>query len=240
MVMTTLLGKHTRCQNMKERDVDEVRMQEMKARVNIPSHGESTKDFLPDVIRGWLVLQRSGLSESSKKTVLGRTENTLGRSRVVDALKQEWPDHELLAYDGDRNRDRDRKMRAFAQGEVDEWEPEMHQNETTTDWAWNASESRDAWEQASWDEAGGWEAEDGQFEGSFADVDEEEAFTLALTQLNEALASERNARRTIAQARAIMHDIKSSRGDYYPQGFRGRQGQRQRTRQEPRQPWNWS
>ena len=38
---------------------DEVKMQETEARVNIPSHGQSTEDFLPDVIRGWLVLQKS-------------------------------------------------------------------------------------------------------------------------------------------------------------------------------------
>ena len=43
----------------------------MAARLNIPSHGQSTKDFLPDVICGWFVLQRTGLSESSKKMVLG-------------------------------------------------------------------------------------------------------------------------------------------------------------------------
>ena len=72
---------------------------------------------------------------------------------------------------------------------------------------WNANESR-----ASWEEIGSWEAEDDQFEGSIAGEDEEEALNLAETQLNEALASERNARRTVAQARAIMHDIKGSRG----------------------------
>ena len=88
----------------------------------------------------------------------------------------------------------------------------MHQSETVTESAWNASESRDAWEQASVDEAGTREDEDDQFEGSFADEDEEESFNLAGTQLHKALASERNARRTVAQARAIMHDIKSSRG----------------------------
>ena len=71
---------------------------------------------------------------------------------------------------------------------------------------------------ASWEEAGSWEAEDDQFEGSFADEGEEEAFNLAETHLNEALASERNATRTVAQARAIMHYIKSSRGGYFPQG----------------------
>ena len=68
------------------------------------------------------------------------------------------------------------------------------------------------------DQTGFWEVEDDPFEGTFADEDEEEAFNLARTHLNEALASERNARRTIAQAKAIMRDIKSSRGGYYHQG----------------------
>ena len=92
----------------------------------------------------------------------------------MEALKQQWPDQELLVYHGDRKRDRDRKMRAYVQGETDEWEPEMHLNETATESAWNANESRDAWEEASWDEAGSWEAEEDQFEGSFADEEEEE------------------------------------------------------------------
>ena len=86
-------------------------------------------------------------------------------------------------------------MGAYVQRETDEWEPEMHLNETATESVWNAKESRDAWEQASWDEVGSWEAEDDQLEGSFADEDEEEAFNLAGTQLNEALALERNAER---------------------------------------------
>ena len=43
------------------------------------------------------------------------------------------------------------------------------------------------------------EAEEDQFEGSFADEEEEEKlFNLAGTQLNEALVSERNATRTVA------------------------------------------
>ena len=117
----------------------------------------------------------------------------------MEALKQQWSAHELLVYDGDRKRDRDRNMRAYVEGGTDEWEPEMHLNETATESAWNANESRD--------EAGSWEVEDNQFEGSFADEDEEEAFNLAGTQLNEALASKRNARRTVAQTRAIMHEL---------------------------------
>ena len=111
-------------------------------------------------------------------------------------------------------------MLAYARGEVDEWESETYQNEPATDSIWNRSESMDACEQASEDESGTWEVEDDQIEGSFADEDEEEAFHLAETLLNEALASESKARRTITQARAIMHDIKSSRGGYYPQGAR--------------------
>ena len=108
-------------------------------------------------------------------------------------------------------------MRACVQAEVDEWKPETYQKESATDSARNVSEPRDAWEQASVDEAGTWEDEDHPFEGSFADEDEDEAFHLAETQLNEAFAPERNARRTVAQARAIMHEINSSRGGYDPQ-----------------------
>ena len=143
--------------------------------------------------------------------MLGSTENTLGRSRIVEALKQQWPDHELQVFDGDRKRDRDRKMRAYFQGETDEWKPQMHLNETATESAWNANESRGAWEQASPDEAGSWEDEEAQLEGSFAEEDEEEPLNLAGTQLNDTLASERNTRRTVAQAREL---IKSSCGVY--------------------------
>ena len=56
------------------------------------------------------------------------------------------------------------------------------------------------------------DAEGDVFDGSFAHADEEEAFNFAGAHLNEALAVERSARRTVAQARAITHDIKSSRG----------------------------
>ena len=73
--------------------------------------------------------------------VLGSTENTLGRSRIVAALKQQWP-HDLLVCDGDRKRDRDRKMRAYVQGDTDEWEPEMHLNETAPESAWSVNESQ--------------------------------------------------------------------------------------------------
>ena len=50
----------------------------------------------------------------------------------------------------------------------------------------------------------------------FVDVAYDEAHTLAEIQLDEAIAAERRARRTVAQARAIMHDIKSSRGHHDP------------------------
>ena len=102
---------------------------------------------------------------------------------------------------------------------------------------------RDSWEQTSWDETRTWEDEDDQFEGSFADEDEEEAFHLAETQLNEALASERNARRTVAQARAIMHETsRAVVGGYYPQGANKKgseagKGKGKGTWQEPRQSW---
>ena len=69
----------------------------------------------------------------------------------------------------------------------------MCQNETTAVSAWNASEPSYAWEQASFDEAGAWAAEDDQFDGSFADEGQKNSFTLTGSQLNEGLASERHA-----------------------------------------------
>ena len=46
-----------------------------------------------------------GDSESSKKTLLGSMANAMGRSRLfVEALQQQWPDHELMVYDGERKR----------------------------------------------------------------------------------------------------------------------------------------
>ena len=45
----------------------------MEPRLNSPFHEQPTKQSLP-------VLHKSGLAESSKKAVLGSTENTLGRS----------------------------------------------------------------------------------------------------------------------------------------------------------------
>ena len=81
-----------------------------------------------------------------------------------------------------------------------------------TESTWNDTETTEAWEHASWDESAARENEADYQDEGFADEDEEEAFTLAGTQLHETLAAERNARRTVAQARAIMHEIKSSGG----------------------------
>ena len=81
-----------------------------------------------------------------------------------------------------------------------------------------ASESLGASEPTSWDGEGATGTKDAMFDGCFADGDEEEAFIVAGAPLNESLATERSARRTVAQARAIMHDIKSSRGGYCSEG----------------------
>ena len=157
-----------------------------------------------------------GLCCPAKKTFAGNVENTLDRSRIVEAPKQQWPDHDL-AFDGDCKRDCFRKMRAYVQRGTDEWEPEMHSNETPTESDWNANESRDAWGQASWDEAGSWKLKT---------ISSKEASRMKTKKgiqsgwypMNEALACERNVRRTVAQTRATMHDIKSGRGGCHPRG----------------------
>ena len=118
----------------------------------------------------------------------------------MEALKQQWPDQELFWYTIEIASEivTERCARTSKEKQTSgSWRCNL--NETATECAWNANESRDAGEEASWDEAGSWEAEEDQFEGSFADEEEEEKlFNLAGTQLNEAFASERDAKRTVA------------------------------------------
>ena len=60
-----------------EIEVDGQMPQEERAEIQSPERKVirvESKDFLPGVIRGWLVLQRSELSASSKQTVLESTE----------------------------------------------------------------------------------------------------------------------------------------------------------------------
>ena len=42
-----------------------------------------------------------GLAEAEKQTVMDSTENSLDRTRIVDALKQQWPDHKICDHDRD-------------------------------------------------------------------------------------------------------------------------------------------
>ena len=142
-------------------------MQEMEARFNIHSHGQSTNDFFPDVIRGWLVLLRSGLSESSKKTVLGSTENTLGRFE-------------------------DRGSLSIISGQIISfWFLMEIATETVVERCVRTSSRSNR-------RVGAGDALECNSNRKCRSEDEEEAFNLARTQLHEAFASERNARRTVA------------------------------------------
>ena len=53
----------------------ELQMQEMEERVNVPSHGQTTKDFILDVVRCWMV-------QSS------------ARRRYQEVLRTRWGDEE--------------------------------------------------------------------------------------------------------------------------------------------------
>ena len=109
----------------------------------------------------------------------------------------------------------------------------MHSNETATGSAWNANESREP----------GTKLDHGKLKMISSKKasrmkTKKKLLNLAGTQLKEALASERNARRTGAQARAIMHDIKSSRGGCYlkgasKKGQRGRKGPKVQDKARP-------
>ena len=75
--------------------------------------GEAAKgwpDILPDVVFGWMLLQRSGLDASERATILASTQNVLEFDRIEAALRQAWADEDLRRRDDDRGKETRRAM----------------------------------------------------------------------------------------------------------------------------------
>ena len=114
--------------------------------------------------------------------MLGSTANTLKRTRLAAAQKQQWPDHGLMACGGVRGRDRDTKPRACLQGEVDECS-DAESHGASLENSWIETETGDAWDHSTCGAAAVWENEDEYPEESCVDEAAEEASKLAENRL---------------------------------------------------------
>ena len=62
-------------------------------------------DILPDVVLGWLLLQKSGLDAGERATVLATTRNKLDFDAVEAALRSVWAEADLRHRDQGRGRE---------------------------------------------------------------------------------------------------------------------------------------
>ena len=156
--------------------------------------------MLPPVLSGWLLLQRSGLTAQERATVLASAKNSLDVTAIETALRDQWADAELRERDALAKRNL--AKRAFL-GQEEEEPGEQEESD---------EEDEDDPE----DEANFGSEDDDTLDVEGLTGSEKEAAEQALAMIRDTKAGQSSARRTLAQARAVVKDIKTNRGYYKP------------------------
>lgn len=155
--------------------------------------------LLPSLLSGWLLLQRSGLTAQERAAVRASAKNSLDVTAIETALRDQWADAEL--------RERDMLSRkpplwkAFLVEEADGTED--HESD-------EGEEDDDPEDEADFG------SEDDEIDLDALSGSEEDAAAEALAMIRDTKAGEASARRTLAQACAVVKDIKVNRGYYRP------------------------
>ena len=198
---------------VKEKAIQAV--ESIMARFNLANDDEDIKQLaevmqhirtttIPPSMAGWLLLQRCGLSAQERTTVLASAKNDLSIDKVEKALKDQWSDHDLRERDEHSRRGKDTRkkgMAAFGEDGEDEEEPEGEQDGEDLDGVF-------------------FDAEDDYVETEDLEEEEREEAEHVMAVIKEAKSGIKQQRRTLAQARAVVRDIKHNRG--YFQGKKGR------------------
>ena len=162
----------------------------------------SHDEMLPDQILGYFLLRRAGLSKLEEQQVMSSANNSLKRDHIEAALR-------ALFWD--------KRSSTGRQGHYSssQWEDDgtdyapMYGMHGETDWQQSNSE----WGNSDWEvdsQYGADEPEDVPLD----DLDEEDksAFLGAADNLRQGLAQFKQGKRTMTQARALMKEIRVSRG----------------------------
>ena len=199
--------------SMKERGV--TALQSIMARLETNEEDADVKDLkavlenfrnsmLPPSLSGWLLLQRSGLNAQERATVLASAKNSLDVSAIEAALRDQWADAELRERDAHTRKAPGFKKAFLGEDGAEEGDEDAEEAEEEEE-AHYGSEDDD-------------ELDLDELEGS-----EREAAEEALAVIRDQKSGQRSARRTLAQARAVVKDIKVGRG-YYKPGTKGTKG----------------
>ena len=71
----------------------------MKAPAAEGTGPEVVEEWLPEIVRGWLLLSRSGLSEGEQAAVVGSSSNSYKYTDLASALKLQWPEKRIKEHD---------------------------------------------------------------------------------------------------------------------------------------------
>ncbi|CAK0864076.1 unnamed protein product, partial [Prorocentrum cordatum] len=173
-------------------DEDDVDIQALKVAAT-----ELRETFIPSVMAGWLLLQRAGLNAQERAGVLSSATNLLNLKNIKAALRNQW---------ADANRKRDMsphkpgKGRAMGLFDEDDYVEQGYDDEHGEGIGNEASL--------------GDEADEDNDELDLEDLDEDDRAEAeeALAVIAGAKKDVRTQKRTLAQARAVVKDIKQSRG----------------------------
>ena len=172
---------------------------------------------LPDLLTGWNLLQKSGLSAQERATILAASSMSVGGSAskigaiklalIESALQTQWQDEELRERDDKGERRGDRKnvgshRRAYgAEGSDDDMKESSSEQEQTADDVYAAQDSESS--------------EDGERDGALlaemSDSEERATFSKCLIVMDDAKRNIKHQRRTFAQAKAVVREIRRNR-----------------------------
>ena len=176
---------------------------------------ELRETLIPPVMAGWLLLQRAGLNAQERAGVLSSAKNSLNLKNIEAALRDQWADVDLKEH-GAQNKKRDTfphkpgKGRALGIFDDVEDEEQPHENEPEEDWDNEAYLGEDV--------------DGAEDELELEGLEDEERLEAeeALAVIAGVKKDFRTQKRTLAQARAVVKDIKQSRGFYQKGKSRGK------------------
>ncbi|CAK0867694.1 unnamed protein product, partial [Prorocentrum cordatum] len=176
---------------------------------------EARETLIPSVMVGWLLLQRAGLNAQERAGALSSAKNSLNLKNIEAALRDQGADVDLKEHDAhNKKRDmfphkpgRGRALGVFGEDEDD-------REEAPDDY--DLEDDYEAYAEFDWDE------DELDLEG--LDEDERAEAEEALAVIAGAKKDVKNQKRTLAQARAVVKDIKQSRGFFQKGKGKGKKG----------------
>ena len=191
---------------------------------------------LPEVLRGWLLLYRSGLERPERLAIQSSVANNWTRAVVAQALKDQWPDTELNRRDNARG-DRDLRPSRRADAVFSIHSDFEEDEEVTLLQTSVASEMERAFAALATSEEEALIEMEPRFK--FGDEDEEDAYFDAVETILQIMRDARGLQRRHSEAIGVINDIKGNGGYYRDRQQQQASGGRLRGATSATPFWRW-